>query len=226
MKRLCFMSLSGQNLGMFIQSCHRSSVRWDLMRCRRRPVPSSHILPASGFIHGWGVTGSCINLNRKTVRSSSPTWVINLSLLTDFFSIRVKHFQSFFFCLLFLFLLFLYNFLFQLTSNWTPSSRSTVLYLYLLHLCIRRKAGNPKWHKSECVIFKLPANPEHLAPTRRRATLSMGVLVSPCQHHESSPPQGEQGGVCVCVFQWVCYGQEVFILEWYSTGPNLWKELL
>lgn len=46
------------------------------------------------------------------------------------------------------------------------------------------------------VIFKLPANSEHLVRGGEEGSSVKGSPCVPCQHHENSTPRGEQGGVC------------------------------
>lgn len=46
------------------------------------------------------------------------------------------------------------------------------------------------------VIFKLPANSEHLVRGGEEGSSVKGSPCVPCQHHENSTPRGGQGGVC------------------------------
>lgn len=193
-----------------IPLCHRSSVCSHLMWCRKDLRWSMHILHTHGFIRRWEKACSCINLKKNTVRRSRPAGVRNFGLLTDFFSIWFTSTFLIFLCL-FRVLLFLSYFLFFHWAN----SHLTEFSLHVLNLSIRRTVGNPKWRKNECVIFKPPANSEHLLLQGGGRPCQWEPLSALSTPWEQPATRGTRRQVCVLN---VCYGQEVFILEWYSTG--------
>ena len=98
-----------------------------------------------------------------------------------------------------------------------------------LQLVHQERRGKFKMsQESECVIFKLPANSEHLVLRGGVRPRQWEPLSFPSTPRATAPPQGEQGGmcaffkcvrVCLCVCVCVCVcGPTVFLLEWRLTG--------
>lgn len=170
------------------ESCRKSPARFafDAMQggCN---APSRHISPTHAFIWCREIACFCVNLKRKTLRRSRASRWSSVSekwTYASFFSTSLLHF------------FFSHYILSKLASDCIPLFS---FYLWSpIQLVHQEQRGKSKMsQESECVIFKLPANSEHLILRGRSATPSMGALVLPVNATSNSPRHKVNKEACV-----------------------------
>lgn len=103
------------------------------------PSKSLHILPTHGLSSRWEVTFLLHKFQEEDTETSQASWLSE----KDFFGFGVPFIN------------------YSLSSSYWALLMNS-LFPFSSTQSIRSKVGNPKWRKNECVIFKLPANSEHL----------------------------------------------------------------
>lgn len=177
MKHLCFSSLLGWHLRTFIHCviilqrvciwCDVVGLWWS--------VQSLHILPTHGLIRCWERACSCINLKRATLRWSRPADVGESGSKKWILNYSSSYWANFH---LTEFPLLLPPFF---TSPTRPSGGRWE---------IRNGARASVSFSNRPLNLNIWSYGEEGDPVN-------GSPCLPCQHHENSPPQGEQGGMCV-----------------------------
>lgn len=148
--------------------CNQSPVCLHLMQCRR-VATGRPVLAYFAYTWLYLMWRNSINLKRKTLRRSGPAVGGTVFLMS----------------LLSLFLSYFFFILNKLTSFFTSSTRPSRAMWEI------QNGARMSVSFSNCpLILNIWLYREEGDPVN-------GTPCLPCQHHENSPPQGEQGGMCV-----------------------------
>lgn len=180
------------------ESCHKSPARFafDAMQggCK---APSRHISPTHAFIWCRETACSCVNLKRKTPRRSRASWWSSVSEKWTYASVFSTSLLHFFFSR---------YILSKLASDCIPLFPFNLWSpLQLVH---QEQRGKSKLsQESECVIFKLPANSEHLVlrgGVRPRQWEPLSFPSTP----RATAPATRWTRRHVCIFKRVCVDRQ------------------